>query len=254
MTKIIETKYESSVLELLNKYIRAVQIEAHTPAMINFMVRESGDKILGKDYVKQRISVKSQKKIHALVLKDMRRRYGHLINIKIKNVKKWLWESNFEYIYKTEFGRLYNNAYLENFFYTTHCLDRWDERVDHDKYKEFSKFFYKKFHTYPTSLDILNFLINLGFQYGIKDNDSSIRFINVNQGCVVIDVWGGELFIAKTFLPHNMFDKDIRWYPRSDPLYRIKDILEPGEKEEEVLLSDNVVDLPFVIWYFTNLI
>lgn len=247
----IETNYDDRGLELLNKHFKAAHIEAHISAIVNLLFDEAADRVLGKDFNKEKISYKKRKKIHEVALNEFRKRYGSLVNIKFRNIKKWIWESNFEYVYKTEWGRLYSCSRFYKLFFTSHCLDRWDERVDTNKYKYFSKAFYKKFHTHPTSLDILNFLISLCFQYGMKKESSQFRFLNINQGCLLIEIIG-DIYIVKTFLSHDMIEKDVKWYNIDEVIESLEEIKSAGSEEIPFLKVNKEISLPFSNWYVEN--
>lgn len=248
----MESNYDDYILNLLNKYLDAAQVEAHTQAMINLIVDQCLEKVLGKNFKKERISRKKQKKVHDMVLREFRKRYGPLINIQIINMKKWIWSSNFEFIFKTNLGRLYSCLPFNNLFFTSHCLERWDERVAPEKYKEFSSAFHKKYLTYPTSLDILNFLITIPLQYGMVDPNDLYRYLNINQGCIVLEVLG-EVVIAKTFLSHEMIPENVTWYDFEDPMMCLADFIEPGEQEVPFLKSDTDIKMSFAIWFLENL-
>ena len=113
-----------------------------------------------------------------------------------------------------------------------------------DHYKYFRQFFKKRFYTEPTNLDTLMFTIELAHQVGIKKSEPSFRFLNINQGCIVLEILGG-ICIAKTFLSTEMVQNDsyIQWYDfEKHFLEEISDCIDPSEdcRAEFELLSEEV--------------
>jgi hypothetical protein len=211
---------------------------------MKFLVREATTKVLGKDFKKYKVGFKKQIRVHELALQQLRMRYGQLVNIKIINLKKWHWATNLNYIFKTDKGRLYGTFLYDDFFITSHCLERWEERMNHDHYKYFRQFFKKRFYTDPTNLDTLMFTIELAHQVGIKKSEPNFRYININQGCIVLEILGG-ICIAKTFLSTEMVQDDryIQWYDfEKHFLEEIGDCIAPSEdcRAEFELLSEEV--------------
>jgi hypothetical protein len=183
----------------------------------------------------------------------MRIRYGFLVNVKILNTKKWLWATNLNRVYKTDMGRLFGTYVYDDLFYTSHSLDRWIERIDHSKFKYFSQFFKIRYHTSPTGLDILMFNIQMTRQIGLKRAYPNYRYLNINQGCLILEVLQG-ICIAKTFLSCAMTkdDKGISWFKyNKDLLTDISDCIVPSEDlKEEYTSIDEEVPVSFCAAYF----
>jgi hypothetical protein len=245
-----------TTLKLLNENFKAVCLEKHMDAMMNFSVREATEKILGKDYKKNKVGIKKQMRIHDEALKQMRSRYGPLINIKILNLKKWIWSTNLNYVFKTDKGRLYGTHLYDDFFITSHCIERWEERMNHDHYKYYRQFFEKRFHTKPTNLDTLLFTIQLTHQIGLKMEEPNFRYLNINQGCIVVEILGG-ICVAKTFLSKEMAQNEtfIVWYDNENVVLKeISDCLAPSEDSRVEFESFNEeVPVDFCAKFFKEL-
>lgn len=200
-----------AVLTLLNKYFKTTVVEKYPEVMINTYADRAWDAVCGPDFNKQRISEKTRVKLRDHILRELRVNYGKWISI-INFDKKLKFATNFEFVYKTEFGRLYANppkSGFEHLFFTSHSLKQFDERVPLDKLNDFRLVYKKSFGIDPTAADILLFFVILCFQFGVKDK---FIFINVNYGILVVEVLGDACFIVKTFLSPDMVTPDISWY------------------------------------------
>ena len=245
-----------TTLKLLNANFKTLSIEKYPEANLDFLVTEVTKKVLGKNFNKSKIGIKKQYKIHDIVLKQMRNRYGHLINIKIMSTKKWRWVCNLNRVYKTELGRLFGTYIYDDFFFTSHSLDRWEERINHERFKYFTQFFKIRYHTDPTNLDILIFNIQLTHQIGIKINEKQYRYLSMNQGCLIVEILGG-ICIAKTFLSIDMVkdDKDITWYGNDNTILEdVSDCIAPeDELEEDFKPVDEEISADFCAAYFKKI-
>jgi hypothetical protein len=183
----------------------------------------------------------------------MKIRYGSLVNVKILNVKKWTWATNLNRVYKTDMGRLFGTYVYDDLFYTSHSLDRWNERIDHDKFKYFSQFFKIRYHTSPTDLDALMFNIQMTRQIGLKRAYPNYRYLSINQGCLILEVLQG-ICIAKTFLSCDMAkeDKGISWFGYDKKLLTdISDCIIPSEDlKEEYDPVNEEIPVGFCAAYF----
>ena len=245
-----------TVLKLLNENFKAVCLEKHMDATMHFFVRESCEKVLGKDFKKNKIGIKKQFKIHDHALQQMRSRYGSLVNIKILNLKRWAWATNLNFVFKTEKGRLYGSHLYEDFFITSHCIERWEERMNHDHYKYYRQFFTKRYHTKPTNFDTLLFTLSLTHQIGLKREEPDFRYLNINQGCIVVEILGG-ICVAKTFLSTEMVENDdlIVWYDSTGGMLKeISDCLAPTEDTKTEYESVNEeVPIEFCVKFFQKI-
>jgi len=242
-----------TTLKLLNSNFRTFSVEKYPEATMNSLITMAAEKILGKNFMGYKIGLKKQYRIHDIVLKQMRVRYGHLINIKILNEKKWGWATNLNRVYKTEQGRLFGTYIYDDLFFTSHSLDRWEERVNPAYYKFFAQFFRLRFHTDPTSLDLLMFNMQLPHQIGLKRSQPSYRFLNMNGGYIVIEVLDG-ICIAKTFISSEMGkdDDSIIWFKYDKPVMtEISDCIVPSEDlQEDYQPVDEEVPADFCASYF----
>jgi hypothetical protein len=195
---------EDEALEALKGHFKAERIEKHPDAMLNLFFREAGEKYL-ENYNKQKISKSVEEKIRAYVLKKLRRYYGEWANIYDFTIKKALFQTNFQSIYKTENGRLYGSypgTIHDHVFYTAHAFEQYKARsFCFDIYKMVCLAFRRIRNTEPTAADIMKFLVLNSNEYCIQDN---FFYVNVLSGVVVFEKLSGGLVIAKTFLAPEM--------------------------------------------------
>jgi hypothetical protein len=243
----------ADLLALLNENFKTCTLEKHPDANMSFLVREAATKILGTNFSKTKVGVKKQYSIHSLVLKQMQNRYGPMVNVRILNLKKWQWDTNLSRIYKTDQGRLFGTFIYDDFFFTSHSLERWEERINPEIFKYYSQYFKLRFHTAPTNFDTLLFNMQITHQIGLKREQPTYRYLNMNQGCLIIEVLGG-LCVAKTFLSIDMIkdDKNIVWYNQEKPVLKeISDcICPPEDLVEDFDPRDEEVPIDFCIKYF----
>lgn len=247
---------DDEVLELLNANFKTCILEKHPYANMVSLITQASEKVLGKNFNGEKVGVKKQYRIHDIVLNQMHARYGPQVNVKIVNIKKWRWATNLNRVYKTENGRLFGTYFFDDFFFTAHSLDRWEERINHDRFKYFSQYFKLRYHTYPNSLDMLIFTIRMPHQIGLKRDYPNYRYLNMNQGCLVIEILGG-ICVAKTFLSLDMVkdEKYISWFGYDKPLMEdISDCLTPSEDlAQDFHMHDEELPIDFCIKYFKSI-
>jgi hypothetical protein len=202
----------AEVLVLLNKYFKTAALERYPEVMVQTYMDRAWQSVCGPNYKKQRLRLRDIKRIKSHILKELRVNYGKWISI-ISSPKDFKFSTNFEFVYKTEFGRLYANPPKSDFghlYFTTHALQQFDSRIDQDKIKDYNLAFKQAYGELPTAADILCFFIMLSFQFGVKDN---FIYFNVNYGILVAEVLSPECVILKTFLtPDMIVDPGTRWY------------------------------------------
>jgi hypothetical protein len=196
-------KNREDILGLLNKHFKTAVLERYPEAMMMTFVENAWNVVLGKDYKKERVSKAARERIRDNILQQLRTYYGKWITV-VNFDKKFRFRTNFEYVYKTEHGRLYGNppnTAFSNLFFTSHSLEQFEERVPLEKYKDFSTA-YKRVHgTAPTAADIIPFFVMCCFQYAVHKN---FIYLNVNYGILVLEVLSQHVCIAKTFLSPDM--------------------------------------------------
>jgi len=79
------------------------------------------------------------------------------------------------------------------------------------------------------------------------------RYLNINQGCVVLEVLDG-ICVAKTFLSHDMVadDKFIVWYEHKEHVLKeISDCLAPEENSRQPFEAlDEEIPISFCVKFF----
>lgn len=249
--KETQDQFREKILALLNENFKACHAEKNPRATLMFLINENIKKIHG-DSAKKRISFNTQKKVHKRVLKELKKRYGPWVTVRILNLKHWEWDTNIGNIYSTDQGRLFGTYLYPDLFFSTHCIERWIERSSMKFYNNFSRAFKSRYNTYPSAIDILIFLIQVPVQVGVSQNN---RYVNVNNGIIVLEVKEG-IMVAKTFLSHNMAPK-ARWYKINDNgwLNNLESLIDPKDEQEEKKMVRESINIPadFCYWYFRKL-
>lgn len=197
----------SELLGMLTRYIKAKPYEKHPKAMMNIFFQRAADKVLGKNYAKERISQRKQEKIYKEILRQLRGTYGRWVNLTNFKVKKTCaihFACNLPHAFRTDFGPVFapHSVYMaKDVFYTAHCFERFEERVDPVVYDLFRKPLVKYLKTEPTYADTL--MAAADQAPGEWASDGDIRYLNVGAGIVVLDEFP-EFYIAKTFLSPGM--------------------------------------------------
>ena len=207
---------EQMYLDLLNLHFKAVTAEEYPDAIMNLIFREAYEKVLGQFYRKNRVSRRKAKKIKEYILTKLRRKYGRWINLtnfKIKDVDRVIFKTNFNRVYDIKGqGKLYGSPSEQlcgNIFYTTHCLERFEERIPEFLYEPVTETLKRSFKADPTSADIIvGLVMTSNLEYGVW---KEFKYLNLNVGALVLEDLG-DVFIAKTFLTPDMLYEDMRWY------------------------------------------
>jgi hypothetical protein len=206
-----------SVLEMLNRHFKATTFEKYPEAMMSIIMQQAGEKILGKNYQKDRISKRKSEQLYKHMLNRLQGSYGKYINIthfKAKDPWSVKFSTNFNRVFKTDFGVLYGSLSVglwKTVFYISHCFERFAERRDAFLCNPLIKILTEYLKTKPTDADIIMALVSLGnggFEYGRKEN---FYYLNINVGIVVLEDFE-EFFVAKTFLDTDMVDPNWVWY------------------------------------------
>lgn len=199
-------------LKALNAHFKTVSIEKHPDAMIRFLIERSFKKHL-KNYHKAKISQKVESQCRDYAIKEMRRYYGEWVNLYDFDLKRGKFRTNFESIYKTEYGRLYGNnpgSVHDHVFYTSHCFEQYQDRGKcYETYPLLVLAYKRMRNTQPTPADILRFQALNAFEYC---NTSGFMYVNVNNGVLVYEKLSGGILIAKTFLLPDMEFPKKGWF------------------------------------------
>jgi hypothetical protein len=203
-TSIKYFKTFEEVVQTLNLHFKTVSAEKHPHAMIKFLLDQTANKIL-KDYHSSKISKKVEAVFRDSLISDLRKHYGEWVNIYDLNLKKGKFHSNFEAVFKTEYGRLYGNSpgsIQDHVFYTSHCFEQYKDRGDCYKIFPLLLLVYKRIrNTFPTPADVLRFTTLNADQFCWTDK---FIFVNVRNGVLVFEKLPGGILIAKTFLLPDM--------------------------------------------------
>jgi hypothetical protein len=202
-----EIKYFKSyddAIQALNKYFKTVSIEKHPAAMVKLLMDRTADKIF-KNFRGSKPSKKLEIQYRDNLTQELRKYYGEWVNVYDFNIKKGRFKSNFEAVYKTEFGRLYGNSpgsIQDHVFYTSHCFEQYKNRSDCYKVFPLLVLAYNRLrNTHPTPADILRFTTLNADQFCWT---KKFIYVNVRNGVIVFEKLSGGILIAKTFLLPDM--------------------------------------------------
>ena len=194
--KITREHIEDHYLEVLNKYFKVTPLERYPDAMIKLYLKDVSDSVLGISFNKKKIGRKKVKKIYDNVLKKMRVHYGkyvNLTNFQLKNDRSVRFSTNFHLIFKVKnenqnLGFLYGldvNCLGKNLLFTSHSLERIEERLPKEIIEAHKKRIKSSFNCEGTILDIASgILMALSvFQYGIYED---YYYFNLEFGVLVL--------------------------------------------------------------------
>jgi hypothetical protein len=243
-------EYLEAIKSLLNANFKATEVERYPLATLEFWISEYIDKF--HDDRKKRISLKTQKKVHSAVVKKLRKMYGPWVTVRIRNPKKWGWDTNLGQVYKTENGRIYGTPLYDDLFITSHAIERWEERSSLDHWRHFDRAHMQKYHIAPSGLDRILFLFETAIQIGISNQVPLYRYLSVNGGVFVIEIFEG-IMVVKTFLKYDMSIPPMIWYgiDAGEWLTNMTQIIDPpSSAEEEFFKVDEEIPADFSYWYF----
>jgi len=215
-TEIVRDKENEQVyLSLLNSHFKTVTYEEHPDAMMNVIFTDARTKVLGKNFQKKRISQRKAKKIKEEVSNRLKRKYGKWVSLshfKIKDVDTIAFQTNLDKVFKVPgYGALYGAYYRTacgNIFFSSHSLERFEERTEQNVYEIVSDLFREGHKSEPTSVDILCGLIFMStFVHG---RINKYLHLALPTGILVLEDLG-DIFVAKTFLSPEMI-KECTWY------------------------------------------
>lgn len=222
-------KLRQDTLQILNKHFEAAAIEKYPKAMIRLIQEQAYHDVVDQNFNKKRISKRLSIKILYRMVEIVRSKYGPWANV--TNWSKKYFRTNFEYMYRTEYGKLYGfnpGTRFENCYFTEHALRRFDERGPVVFYSNFLKAFVKEHYVTPTALDTMKFFMHLSNQYGTKEE---FLYLNIGLGILVMEKFDPRVYIVKTFLIPAMLDPDIKWFE-----------IIPDEVHSEIIKEDPDID------------
>lgn len=203
-------------LEILNKHFSAKPYEKYSQAMLNHYAMEAYHEVLGKNHSKKRVSERKEREIRNCFIAKLQERYGKWVNVKnfrIKGRGSISYNSNFSIVFTTPEGKLYRAAsrgVSRDVFFTTHCLERSEERIDPSLIAPYTKWLEKKIRSKPTTFDILSGLIFVerDFEHAIVDKS---WYLNLKVGVLVMENHE-HIFVAKTILAPHMEVEEAPWF------------------------------------------
>ena len=202
-------------LELLQKHFDQVTtFENHPDVMLGLIWSRTFDEVCGKNFNKERVPKRKQKLIKEKLLLKLRNKYGrwiNLTNLKFKGPHCVSYQTNFNRVYKVkDSGTLYGSPNLGicgDIFLTSHCLERFEERVSSECYEPITEHLKQIYKSEPTSYDnMVGLILSSNKEYALKDG---FCYLNIRVGVLVLENLG-DVFIAKTFLTPKML-KEMDW-------------------------------------------
>lgn len=225
----VNDEFYQNVLSMLGAHFKTAKLEKYENAILNTFFNEG----LKKHQKGAKVGAHAMGRVQKYMIEKTRLRYGPYVNI-LRRKCEFL--CNFNLIYKTEFGRLYQSSNIPDLFITTHALDRYNDRLP-----DFSKIdiaammdleFKQKWGTRPTAYDNMERLLLGASEYGIPTNQADTLIINLLFGYLVLDVFE-KFSVAKTFLLPNMDIPRCEWFIRTDGIKAVDaSILEDSEPIE----------------------
>lgn len=194
-------------LAVLSKYIKVKPYEKHIRAMMNVYFERASDRVLGKNFSKERISQRKQVKIYQDVLRQLRGTYGKWVNLmgfKVCSDMTIKFHTNISLAFKTDFGPLYGAhscALARDVYFTAHAFERFEERADPEAYEIARKPVEDYIKAKPTAADVL--MASTDMTPGEFSKDGDDYYLNVGSGILVLSAFP-EFYIAKTFLTPDM--------------------------------------------------
>jgi hypothetical protein len=210
-----DTEITDGMFDILKAYFDSNirEVEKYAAANISVLISQAFTAVCGKDTHKGP-SKKQTKKIKDRILKKIRFRYGKFFDITEFSYKNrrdsFRFNTNLHYSYKHKMGILYGHApdtFLRPLFYTTHSLERFQERVDPELYKMISLAYRKLWGSEPTPAAILDVLIRSSHSWGY---DKRCQYMNVIFGSLVIEKFR-HVLVCKTFLTPDMLKDGVEW-------------------------------------------
>jgi hypothetical protein len=223
MTRILPNEtmeaFSQKCLSLLNGHFKTYPFEKHPKAMLTILFQRGCDRILGKNFAKQRISKAKEKKLYQFINERLKACYGRWVMVdrfNIKNPYFVRFTCNLTVAFKNEWGNLYTSSShrsLEDVFFTAHCFERVEERLPTDVFQQVSGAVIRCMKFYPlavpTSADITFLFTEVSNREHARYN--GFIYLNIRVGVLVLQDFG-NLYVAKTFLSYEMAETlNLRW-------------------------------------------
>lgn len=203
-------------LDILNSHFEAVTAERHPYVMMDVIIQDAFDKVLGKNYMKERVSKRKEEKIRQEVIRRLRAKYGPYISLNVFKIKA-PWDIKFA----TNFSRVYNvkgmgilygaprDSFIADVYLTAHSIERFEERCFDGDFSEIFEKVKKDCRVGDSITDLLTELIMYSsFDYGKEDG---YIYLDIMVGFLVLQDLG-DILVAKTFLTPDMVKERMEWY------------------------------------------
>jgi len=258
-TSNMNSTCDDATWQILKAHFKFIKpVEEHANISLSYIFEETLTEVYGKKNP-EKYSKKKLEKIKVKIQEKLRKRYGKWITLSQLIWKRrkgnFQFVTNFNCTYRTRKGVLYGHyktGRLRQLFYTSHCLQRFEERVDEERYDNFKKIYKKVNGVYPIANDIIDFLVCCSFQYGITKD---YRYLNIYFGTLVVEVLK-DVYIVKTFLLPEMHDnRKVDWYKivpnkfdeENDGIMKIdsmNDFFQHKAEKDEPIFFDNDEEFP----------
>jgi hypothetical protein len=211
----------------LNKEgFNAKPVEKHPTALVSLEFDDACNKVLGKNFSKQRLSQRKNKALREELVRRMQKRYGPYINIQSFAVKNEFikFECNLTKCYTTDKGRIYASpdwSTCRDVYYTSHCFERFEQRAD-PTFVEMLKRDWTKHNggCTPTPADLVMMMVEIG-NHVHAPGDGIMFYLNIHFGALLIDVHE-EFCLAKTFLTKEMIPEGLQWFLPEHPYREVR--------------------------------
>lgn len=210
-----KAEVSDGMFEILKAYFDSniKEVEKYAAANISILISQAFNDVCGNKNFK-RPSKKQTKKIKEIILKRIRFRYGKYFDITEFTYRNrrdsFRFNTNLHYSYRHTKGVLYGHApdtFLRPLFYTTHALERFEERVDPELYKDITYAYKRVWGSTPTPATILDILIRSSINWG---QDKNCMYMNVIFGSLVIEQYK-HVLVCKTYLTPEMHHENVDW-------------------------------------------
>lgn len=208
-------KNSEEVIQALNSHFRAVNLEKHPDVMAQLIFERSMEKTF-KNYNREKISQKIEETCRDNIIKELRRYYGEWVNLYDFKIKRFMAQTNFECVYKTDLGRLFGHppsTIHDHLFYTSHCFEQYRDRSNYvSSFPLLILAFKRTRNVEPTAADILKFWTLFAEDFCRTDK---CIYVNVRNGVLVFERFSQGILVAKTFLLPDMDYPKKGWFRSS---------------------------------------
>jgi hypothetical protein len=218
------------VLALLRGHFPASSLEKYDSAIIKGLFNDG----MKRYQHTQRVGKRLLKRVQDYMVREMQKRYGPYVNVLRKKDR---FMCNFVMVYKTDHGRLYQSAVINDLFITAHALDRFSERIpnldDFELTCDINPRFINQWGTKPTAYDTIETMISASTEYGVPVHQGDLLVLNLYFGFLVLEVFE-HFSLGKTFLLPDMDIPKCEWFSKAQKIRSVDvTLLEDSEPIKE---------------------